>query len=626
MRVDLSRPAVDADSAIALRLLATSDLHAHILPWDDVADCPAPGRGLALVASLIHQARSEQPQCLLLDNGDFLNGSALGDFLAECAGSPPALHPMIAAMNLLGYDAATLGNHEFSHGLDHLNAAIRRAAFPLVSANLYRRSTAKARQPFLPPFTLLRRGLTDGQGNLHDLTIGITGFLPPQTMLWERRNLAGRLEAEDIVQAAKAVIPRMRRAGADIVIVLAHSGIGGTDHGPGAENALCLLADLPGVDALIGGHTHQLFPPATDHADSPPSAARLLARPVIMPGFFGSHLGVIDLQIERHSGRWTVTQHHKELRPVAQRQGADLKALVPSRPEIAALAAHDLARMRRRADDPVGETATPLTSHFALLGHSAVQPLLAAVQIDHCRRQLAGGPLAGLPVLAAVAPFKAGGRGGPKNYTNIAAGMLTHRHVTDLYLHPNSPVALRLSGAEIADWLERAVSLFHQLQPGRHDQPLINPAFPAYNFDLLHGLRFEVDLRAPARFDCNGVLANPDARRIVGLQHEGQPIAPDHSFIVATNSYRASGGAGFAGADLDHIVAESAEPLRRVLADYIRAKGRVAPQADCGWGLRAMPGTSALFDTSPQAKPPPALGLQELGLQSSGFLRFRLNL
>ncbi|TXI05217.1 MAG: bifunctional 2',3'-cyclic-nucleotide 2'-phosphodiesterase/3'-nucleotidase [Pseudorhodobacter sp.] len=610
---------------VQLRLLATTDLHAHALPWDDLADRPAPDRGLAQVASLIAAARAEVAGSVLLDNGDFLNGSPLADHVAETP-RRAAAHPMIAAMNQLGYDAATLGNHEFSNGLPLLRRALSQARFAVVATNLDRIVKAAGgkagRRPFLPRQALISRDLIDQFGQSHRITIGILGFLPPQTALWERRHMAGRLAARGILDAARQAAPLLRRAGADVVIALAHSGLGTDQTDALAENVSRALSNLPGIDAVVAGHTHQLYPAPQD--------PQPCDRAMVMPGFFGSHLGVLDLTLQRGAQGWRRLSYKAELRPISQRLGPQgtATALVAGDPTIQTLMAADIAAMRRASDKPVGQTETPLHSWFALIGHSPVQTLLAEAQVQHMAQALRGTPEARLPLLAAIAPFKAGGRGGPGNYTAIAPGPVTARNVADLYIHPNTPVALRLTGAELALWLERAVSLFHQIHPGQQDQPLIDTRFPAYNFDMIHGLDYCIDLSEPPRFGCDGMTLNPGASRIRDLCLDGRPIDPDASFILATNSYRAAGGAGFAGTDHPCVVMEESRPLRRVLQDHIARAGRISPPAAMGWSFVPMPGTSVIFDSAPEAAAHAheIPGLTALGLQPTGFLRFRLRL
>ncbi|OYU19703.1 MAG: 2',3'-cyclic-nucleotide 2'-phosphodiesterase [Rhodobacteraceae bacterium PARR1] len=616
-----------ASALLRLRILSTTDLHAQVLPWDYASDRPAPGTGIAALSTVIAAARAEFPNSLLLDNGDFLQGSALGDLAAtEGAAGQSPVNPVVHAMNALGYDAGTLGNHDFSHGLPHLIRAVDDAGYPVVCANAIAappRNLSDHRPEALSlvaPWAMLDRVLTDESGQRHRLRIGVTGFLPPQTALWERGHLEGRVKIEDILTAARRTLPRLRAEGADIVVVLAHSGIGSSIPEPGMENAALALAALPGVDAVVMGHTHLIFPqpgqPDQDGVD--PRRGTLAGKPAVMAGAYGARLGVIDLLLERgDTAAWRVLSHRVETRPAA--------AIAPD-PAPPVLAAHlrtlDWVRTR------LGRVDQPMTTHFALIAPSDALRLLALAQGRHVAEALRDSPMGHLPVLSAVAPFKAGGRGGPGFYVNIPPGDLLLRHVLDLYPHPNTLTALRLTGAEIAQWLERAAGLFHRITPGVVDQPLINPDFPAFNFDLIHGLEFRIDLSQPSRFDTRGRLIAPDAQRITHLTWRGAPLNPAQSFIVATNCYRSNGGSGFAGTERGNLVLDDGIPVRDVVVQHLRDRGSRLPPAASGWGFAPMPGTSVTFLSSPAARDhllsPSAP--EPLDLTPDGFLRFRLRL
>ena len=608
-------------AVVALRLMATSDLHANLLAWDYHGDRPCPTRGLARLATLIHQARSEVAHSLLLDNGDFLHGTPLGDHLADhpAQGRP---HPMIAAMNHLGYDAATFGNHEFSHGLPFLRRSLQEAAFPFVCSNIWETQTSDG--ALAAGHLLLTRQVIDSQGQSHPLRIGILGFAPPQTLVWEWRHLKGHAESADILATAARAVPALRAAGADLVIALSHSGIGGPGTGEGAENVSLAMAALPGVDAVIAGHTHLLYP-CPDQPDQS-------AKPVVMPGFFGSHLGVIDLQLVRRPHGWQVAGHRAELRPISRRNPMDgsVVALVPDDPAIVALAMPDHDALQARSGQRIGQSPQPLHSYFALLTDSPALSLVAQAQAAQLTRALRATPYADLPVLSAVAPFKAGGRGGADNYTDIPAGPLLLRHATDLYGHPNSLVGLRLTVSELGLWLERSVSLYHQITPGARDADLIDLDFPSFNFDVIYGLSYRIDLRQPARFDARGNEVNPTARRITDLHHQGRPIAPDQMFALATNSYRSGGGSGFAGTTRAHVIHAARDANRDIVETYIRRGGQAASASAPSWGFVPLPGTTVLFDSNPRAAAAlpqvPHLRLTALQRLPNGFQRFRLHL
>lgn len=614
-----------------LRILATSDLHMHVHPWDYYADRPAEQVGLARIVDLAAGARVEAPNVLLLDNGDFLQGNPMGDHLAARGLGDGALHPMIAAMNAAGYDAATIGNHEFNYGLDFLAQALAGAAFPFVSANLATRlgPTPAEDCTLLPPYALLDRDLVDGAGQRHPVRIGVLGLAPPQVLIWDRPHLEHRLAARDIVEAARAWVPRMQAEGCDVIVALAHCGIGPPDHRPGMENAALPLAGIEGIDAIVLGHSHLVFP-GPDYAGLPgvdAAAGRLLGKPAVMPGSWGSHLGVIDLQLERRDGRWRVRDHAAEVRPLpaaaAQAPGPDARRVLD-----ATRAAHEetLAFVRQA----VGHSRQPLHSYFALVADTPSVRIVAEAQRDYVARMLSGTAHGGLPILSAAAPFKTGGRGGPLNYTDVAAGALAIRNVADLYIYPNQIRAVRVTGAELRDWIERAAGVFRQVVPGLPDQPLLDPDFASYNFDVIAGARYEIDLSQPARFGPDGELLNPAARRVTRLDHDGRPVADDDHFVIATNSYRAGGGGNFPGAGGDTVILEGPDTNRDVLLRYVADRGQIDIAAPPAWRFAPMPGTSVLFETGPGAAlhldQVPGLDIEPAGTTTEGFLRYRIRL
>ena len=630
-------PEADAvTDRIRLRILATSDLHAHVIPWDYHADKPTAGNGLARTAGLIAAARAEVPGALLFDNGDFLNGSPISELGALLHES----HPMIAAMNALGYDAATLGNHEFSHGLAALRHALAKSDFPVVSSNmlLRRGATAQEDRHVVAPRLILRRELPDAAGRLHEVRIGVIGFAPPQVVLWERVALGDDLEVRDIVEAATHHVAALRAEGVDVVVALAHSGIEGTAPLPMMENATAALAGLPGIDVVIAGHTHQTFPSVDVPAAVASRAAGIDAarglihgKPVVMPGAFGSHLGVIDLDLLPGPGGWRIAQGRATLRPIARRLPAGgMRALTRSDPVVTALAdpAHRFTRAWAR--EVVGQTLAPLHSYFAMVSASAPVRLIAQAQADHVAQLLQGTPLEALPVLSAAAPFHAGGRGGPENFAHVPAGRLTRRHVFDLYPHPNAIAALLMQGFELAEWLERAFSQFHRIAPGSQDAELVDEGFPSFNFDLIEGLTWEVDLSVAPRYDTRGVLRDGAARRVRDLCWQGQPLDPAQRFVLATNSYRATGSGGFPVGRPEQLLLKGPRASRDVLGDHIGRIGAIAAAGPAPWRFRPMPGTTVTFESAPVAgrylHEMAALRPEPLGLTPGGFRRFRLHL
>lgn len=605
-------------------MLATTDLHMQVRGWDYTADRAAPGMGLARIASLIEAARAEAPNALVLDCGDHLQGNPMGDLFAGEDGP----HPMFAALHAAGIEATTLGNHDFNYGMEALENALETAPFPVLCANVVRAGDGA---PLVPATTILERQVQDAEGAAHVLRIGLVGLCPPQIMMWDARHLTGRVEAGDMIDAAKLHMPALRAAGADIVIALSHSGIQPGPREPMQEQASLHLARVPGIDAIVAGHQHRLFPgpefAAEDGID--PEAGTLHGVPTVMPGFWGTHLGVLDLELTRDAKGWRVTGHESTLRPVAERSAdGSLHPRVPESPAVlrATAAAHD--RTLDHIRQPIGKTTARIASHFALVADDPAVQLVARAQAWAVAEALRGTVHADLPLISITSPFKAGGRAGPDHYHDIPEGPLRLRDAADLYLFPNAACALVLTGAQIADWLERSAALFNRIAPGAQDAPLLAPGVATYNFDVAHGLRYAIDLSQPARFDADGRRVAPEAGRIRDLTHAGRPMDPEARFVVATNSYRAGGGGEFPIPGDTPRALETDESNRDMLVRWIKALGTVDPRPEPGWSFAPMPGTSALFDSAPEADPEqaPWRRIERAGPAPGGFARFRLHL
>jgi 2',3'-cyclic-nucleotide 2'-phosphodiesterase / 3'-nucleotidase len=625
----------NASGIAQLRILQTTDLHAQILPYDYYGDRAHDNFGLARTAALVDSLRAEAVNTLLFDNGDWLQGSALGDYMVYDRGMKEGdLHPVIAAMNALGYDAAALGNHEFNYGLPFLLAAIGRSKFPFVCANalVKKGSNALRDKRLLPPYVILDRKIRDGAGELHPIKVGVLGLLPPQIVTWDSSVFRGAIQSRDMVETAATLIPEMREAGADIIVALAHTGIGEAQHRDGMENAARPLAGLPGIDALVTGHIHLLFPSPKFAGMEGIDIVRgtIEGTPAAMAGYGGSHLGVIDLTLQRDGRAWMVLDGQSHLLPIAEISAQGCKPLVKTVPRIlnAVSAAHEATLDYMRF--AVGETLAPLHSYFSLIKDCPTVQLICTAQRRFIADKLKGTEHAALPLLSAAAPFKAGGWSGPQNYTNINAGPLFQRSIADLYCFPNTICALRVSGAEIVEWLERSAALFHQVEPGKQDQPLLDDAFPGYHFDIILGLTYEIDPTQPARYCANGKMQDPNAQRIRNLRYNGAPLDLSAEFIVATNNYRASLNAELSASRPLRVVYENSVTIRNILLNELASMSPLNGKPVPNWRFSEMPETSFVFETAPEAAQflngLEGLSIEPLGLTATGFGRFRLQM
>lgn len=250
-------------------------------------------------------------------------------------------------------------------------------------------------------------------------------------------------------------------------------------------------------------------------------------------------------------------------------------------------------------------------SYLSLVQDDPTVQIVNNAQRDYVKRFIQGDPdLASLPVLSAAAPFKAGGRkNDPTSYVEVEKGPLTFRNAADLYLYPNTLVVMKVSGQEVKEWLECSAGQFNQIDiHSSQPQSLINWDFRTYNFDVIDGVDYQIDVTQPARYDAECQLVNKQASRIKHLTFHGKPIDADATFLVATNNYRAYGGK-FAGTGEAHIAFASPDENRSVVAAYIsaqtKAQGEVQPGADNNWRLAPINSKTPLdirFETSPGDK------------------------
>ncbi|WP_424938935.1 bifunctional 2',3'-cyclic-nucleotide 2'-phosphodiesterase/3'-nucleotidase [Aliiroseovarius sp. S253] len=575
--------AADQGARVKLRILATTDLHMNILPYDYHADRTVGGWGLSRTAQLIEAARDEAANVILLDNGDCLFGSALGE--VHSAVADHQLHPMIRALNHLNYDAMNLGNHDFDQGRSALIQAIQGAGFPVLTANAV--LPEEAHQARIAPFTLLQRKVKDALGDIHDLTIGVIGFLPPNSLH------QARIATTDILEAARRYVPQMRAQGADVVIALAHSGLGAEAHIPDMENVLFPLSEVEGIDALIGGHTHQVFPAVGEDADS-----SLNGVPTVMPGFWGSHLGIIDLAIERCNGRWDVRQGSAGLRPVSDETPDDVLA----KSSFEALFSDLHNRTREAMQARVGEAEGPLNNYLTLVGGDSATRLVQRAMLDHAQLCQEALGLPDLPILAASAAFKSGGFGGPDYYTALPSGALTQRSLADLYMFPNSFALVKATGAFLRNWLERSCSIFNQVLPGQKAVQLKDDGVPGYIYESVLGLTYEIDLTQSSRFTPSGALRFAEAGRIRSLQYNGRPVKEDDQFLLATTDYRVLGGGNYPIPDPSDILPVAPMDIRDLLTDYVANHGLIAIDAAPIWQFQPVPEASVWFRSSPKGQ------------------------
>lgn len=620
-----------------LRIMETTDIHVNLLPYDYYADKPNDTMGLSRTASLIDAVRKEATNAMLIDNGDLLQGSPMGDYIAYEKGMKDGdVHPIMKGMNLLGYECSTLGNHEFNYGLSFLDKVIAGANFPFVCANLIRgaelASNPRDDKLYLKPYVILDKTIKDGSGAEHPIKIGVIGFVPPQIMVWDAKNLTGNVVTRDIVEAAKAWVPQIREEGADIVIALSHSGID-VQQGDMMENASFFVAGVEGIDAVFTGHQHLVFPGKKDFQKLEGVDAEkgtLQGKPAVMGGFWGSHMGLIDLMLERDGSRWKIVSATSEARPIFERVDNKNKATTGDDSRVVEALKEDHEATLKYVRTPVGKTSAPLYSYFALVADDPSVQIVSQAQTWYIKDILKETKYQDLPVLSAAAPFKSGGRGGPDYYTDVPAGDVAIKNVADLYLYPNTVQAVEITGAQVKEWLEMSAGIFNPIEKGKADQPLINLDFPAYNFDVIDGVTYKIDLSQPPKYDPKGAVLNASSNRIVDLAFDGKPIDPTQKFVVVSNNYRAGGGGNFPEINGSKVIYQAPDTNRDVIVRFIHEQGTINPTADSNWSFAPLEGTTVIFETGPKARDHiadvKAVKIEPAGEGEGGYAKYRITL
>ncbi len=520
--------AAPVPQTVELTLLHTSDVHGHVLPFDDARNRPANG-SLAQVATLVDRLRAAAGHpVLVLDSGDTIQGTPLEEFAHVRWGEPS---PTIAAMNRIGYQAMAVGNHEFNFGLDVLRSAQQQAHFPFLSANTVRAGTD---EPAFRPYVVLQAG---------PLRVGVLGLTTPRIPGWEMPEHYPGLAFQPMDEAARRWVPVLRgKEHCDLVVVLAHTGFerdpdSGESNGTEEENFAWRLTRVPGIDVLLTGHAHQDIPPRLLNgviASEPSSRARRLTR--------------IDLALKRDETGWAVARWTGENLPTEE---------VPADAKIMAADAALHERVVAALDGPVGHTERAVTVHGCRLGDCAAMDLVHAAQLA-----ASGADLSLASLLTDGTP-------------DLEPGPITWRWVYALYVYPNTLVAVRLTGAQVKDVLEYAARYYDGLECDGNAgcTVLVDPHVRHYNVDSLEGLSYRID---PTR---------PEGDRVRELTYHGAFVDLHASFTLVCNNYRAAGGGGYPHLKDAPVVWKSSEEMTGLIGDYLALHNPWSATTDGNWWI-----------------------------------------
>lgn len=549
----------------------TTDLHANMMNYDYYKDEVVNEYGFVKTASLIKQVRSEYPNLVLVDNGDLIQGSPLADYVVSSGLQDGQTHPIYKLMNELDYTVGNLGNHEFNFGIEFLKKSISTAKFPYINANIY---DVKTGENYFTPYIIKDTKVIDSDGNERSLKVGYIGFVPPQIMLWDKANLEGRVFVEDITQTALKFVPKMKEQGADIIVAIPHSGVSSDPYRALAENSVYYLSLIKGIDAIMFGHSHGVFP-SSDFKNLPNTnieQGTINTTAAVMPGFWGSHLGVIKLTLDEVDGKWRVIDSSSKALPIFD--AANKQAVVQADKDMILLIEEDHNKTLEFVGKPIGRSNIDINSYLSLIQNTPAIEIINDAQIDYVTKAIQGDPdLQDLEVISAAAPFKAGGRKNePNGFIDVKNGELSFKNAADIYLYPNVLTYLKITGKDVKEWLECSVGVYNTIDTASSaQQELINwNGFRAYNFDIISGVNYEIDITKHPKYTGNCEPLNPNSQRVYNVTFKGKPIDENQTFIMATNNYRAYTGR-FSGTG-KNIIADSPDDMRIILTAYIQSE------------------------------------------------------
>jgi len=496
-------------------IVATTDVHGRVLGWDYVRDVAAPG-GLSRAATALEALRARYPgMVVLVDAGDLLQGNPFATYFGRYDQRQP--HPIVDAMNALQYDAVTPGNHDFDYGVDFLRRAASQATYRYVSANV----SDSAGAALFAQTVMVQRG---------GVRVGVTGFTTPGVLVWDRSQLAGKVKVQRIAAAAPAALAQLQSA--DVKVVLTHSGFGASNYdttGVGAENDAAALASLnPKPDIVIVGHTHR------EVRDTVINGVHF-----VQPRNWALSLAVIHVWLAKDAtsgARYRITRVQSDLIPLAnvaehQRFARRLDAV------------HQAARLW--GNTAIGRAAPGFDARYARAQDTPVLDFINEVQRRQSGAQLSA---------AAAFDVQAG----------LPEGEVHQRDVFGIYPYENTLRAVKISGQQLREFLEQSARYFRGYAP---NEPIINDSVQGYNFDVVSGVVYNIDLSRPA------------GQRIRGLAYEGKIVQPTDSFTMAVNSYRQAGAGGYAMLSRARVVYDKGEDIRDLLVAEVRRAPTLQPSA-----------------------------------------------
>lgn len=433
----------EANNTVEIQILATSDVHGKMLPYDYALDEESTSGSLAQIATAIKELRTENT--ILIDNGDTIQGNSAELFLED------EIHPMIQGLNMIGYDIWVAGNHEFNYGMETLNRVIEQSEQTFLCGNVYNPDGTGIGEDY----TIIEK---DG------VKVGIIGMVTPNITRWDAANLEG-YEVTDPVEETKKIIEEIKDE-VDVLIATEHMG---ENNEYGVENSGVndLANACPELDVIIAAHEHKQIAGTevngvliVENADLGKSLAQVVLT------LEKNEDGTFEL-VERTSESYTIADYEADAEIVVALADADARAKENAQVIIGSLVDGPLAP----ADEIEGIPQ-------ARLQETALINLINEVQMYYTGADI-----------SATALFI--------DNANLDSGDIRKCDTALIYKYTNTLYKMQLTGAQLKKWMEWTASYYNTYEEG--DLTIsFNPDMRGYNYDMFSGIKYEINISKEA--------------------------------------------------------------------------------------------------------------------------------
>ncbi|WP_369903095.1 bifunctional UDP-sugar hydrolase/5'-nucleotidase [Bacillus manliponensis] len=520
---------------VAINILVTTDVHGTVYPIQ-YGNNEVTEHGLAKISTLIHEERKKNKYIIVIDNGDFIQGTPLTYCHAKQMNEKK--NPMMMAANHIGYDAAVIGNHEFNYGMSHLNRAVAEANMPYLAANILHKDTMT---PYFGKPYLIKRI----ESNVKVAILGVTTHYIPN---WEEPDHIQNVVFEDALEATKNWVSHIQQEEQpDVMIVAYHGGFERdlrtgepTENLTGENQGFSICKEVEGIDVLITGHQHRFI-----------SHTKVNGVTVLQGGYNGESLGKIKISLKEKANKWSIDSCNSEL--------LYTKGVQPDKQMLTLLQPYE-TKTQKWLERPIGMVTGNMKIDDVMQARIQKHPFtefINKVQMD----------IADVTI-SCTSLFHNKVTGFPNK--------ITMRDIISNYIYPNTLKVLRVTGQDIKDALEKSAEYFTlNIQKNIVVNPaFIDPKSQHYNYDMWDGISYILN------------ISKPIGERVVSLQYKGEPLSLTEEFDVVMNNYRASGGGDYHMYKGKPVIKEISIDMTEIITNYLLKYGQIEATLTLNWKVQ----------------------------------------